>query len=211
MTVITHYIADSDVDNWPDGATDTEKKMVMNRVEERIEKLTKDFFYEKVFNVYIDGNGKDRLFLGLIPDIVKIIEIKISGIVLPSSWWTYNKDSVYLNPETVAGETEELAELHLRLRYERVLFPKGMGNIRVVGTHGRAFPDCPAAIKQATVILCQVENDPTLYPAASEDFKSEKLGDYSYTRRDGEFITGISRVDKLLRPYIKKKPMMGCV
>lgn len=211
MTVTTHYISDTDVDNWPDSATDAQKKVVMERVEERIEKLTKDFFYEKNFEIHVDGNGKDRLFLGLVPDIVKITEIKISGIVLPSSWWAYNKNSVYLDPEAIADGGEELVELHLRTKYETVLFPKGMGNIKVVGVCGWKFPQCPAAIKKATIILCQVENDPALYPAASEDFKSERLGDYSYTRRDGEFVTGISQVDKLLRPYIRKKPMLGAI
>jgi len=211
MALVTgHYCTSDDIDNWPDGATDNEKRTVINRVEERIEKLTEDFFYAKAFEVFVNGNGKDKLFLGLVPDIVSVTEIKISGIILSSSWWTYDKNSVYLDPEAVTASEEDLVELHLRLKHKEVLFPKGMGNIKVTGTYGRAVFGCPEDIKHVAIIMCQAENDSTRYEV-SQDFKSERLGDYSYTRMEGVFVVGIAEVDKLLKPYIRKKPMLGVI
>ena len=138
MTATGNYIQDSDVNNWLAGYTETQKQEVIDRVEELVEQLTKDYFYPKSFDVRIDGNGKSRLFLGLKPNILSISSIKVSGIALASSWWTHDKDSVYLDPEVSSdGLTgREYAELRYRLGERVVLFPRGRGNIHVVGTCG---------------------------------------------------------------------------
>ena len=96
--------------------------------------------------------------------------------------------------------------MHLRLKYKEVLFPDGVSNIKVTGTYG--WTTCPAAIKQAVVMLCRNRNDPTLYTVYG-GFSSEKLGDYSYTINKKKLVSGIEEVDKLLEGYIRKKPMMG--
>lgn len=190
------------------GSSETDRQEVIDRAEQLIERITKDFFYAKAFALYFDGNGKDRLFLGLVPDIISVTEILLSGIELDSSWWTYNKNSVYLDPEATTGD--ELPELLLHLKYYHKLFPKGTRNVKITGTYG--WSSCPVAIKRAAIMLCRYENDSTLFTSHSGNLKSEKLGDYSYTLSDvvsTKDSTGIDEVDKLLKHYIRKKPIMG--
>ncbi|MBA7687193.1 hypothetical protein ES703_95654 [subsurface metagenome] len=130
MAADGNYIKSTDVDNWIAGATDADKQAVIDRIEEQVERLTKDCFYPKAFDVRIDGNGKSRLFLGFQPDILSISSIKVSGITLASSWYTHDKNSVYLDSEIPSnGLMEE----------ETVLFPRGRGNIHIIGTMG--WPD----------------------------------------------------------------------
>jgi len=192
------------------GSSEAERQEVIDRAEQLIENVTKDYFYAKSFVVYRDGNNKDKLFLGLVPDILSVSEVLLFGVELSSTWYTFDNNSIYLDPEAATGD--ELPELLLRLKYETKLFPKGMGNVKVTGTCG--WSACPAAIKQAAIILCRYENDNTLYSAHDSDLKSEKLGDYSYTLQDNvssRDVTGIGVIDRLLRKYIRKKPMMGAV
>jgi len=190
------------------GSSETERQEVIDRAELLIEKITRDYFYTKSFEVYRDGNGKDKLFLKFIPHVLSVSEIKISGIVLGTDWYTFDINSVYLDPEAATGN--EYPELLLRLKYSTRLFPRGQGNIKIIGTYGWA--SCPVAIKRAAIMLCRYENDDTLYSVHSGDLKSEKIGDYSYTMSDKTSsinTTGIDEVDKLLRNYIRKRPMMG--
>lgn len=187
-----------------EGSSEADRQTIIDRVEDLIEQITKDFFYAKSFVIYLDGNDNDRLFLGLLPDVLTVTEILVFGVELSSSWWTYNNRSIYLDPEAVSGDPE----LRLRLKYEQRLFPKGMGNIKVTGTHGWAV--CPAAIKQAAIILCRAENDETLY-TKYDDLVTDKMGDASYGRGSKIFLTGIHEADKLLRNHIRKKPMMSVI
>lgn len=193
------------------GSGQADRQETIDRAEQLIENITRDYFYSKAFAMYFDGNANDKLFLGLTPDILTVTEILISGIALGTSWWTYNTDSVYLDPEASTGD--ELPELLLRLKYKRKIFPRGMGNIKITGTYG--WPSRPVAIKRAAIILCRYENDDTLYTVHTGNLKSEKLGDYSYTLADGagaeNNLTGIDEVDKLIGNYIRRKPIMGVV
>ena len=100
-----------------------------------------------------------------------------------------------------------LAEFHYQSLTTKGLFPSGMENIAVTGTYG--WSSCPHQIKQACVILCQYENDPTLY--TKYGFKSEKVGDWAYDRGDEKYLTGVLQADRLVRPYIRRKPMIGVV
>lgn len=129
-----YYISDSDVDNWASGATDAEKQAIIDRVEERIHKLTKDFFYPKSFAVDRDGNGMNRLNLNLIPNILSVSAIDISGVALSTSYYTHDKHSVFLDTTNITTEPELR---YLLKRAERsCLFPRGMRNIHIVGTYG---------------------------------------------------------------------------
>ena len=53
------------------GASETERQEVIDRAEQLIEKITKDYFYVKAFEIYRNGNNKDKLFLGLVPHILR--------------------------------------------------------------------------------------------------------------------------------------------
>lgn len=187
------------------GSSESDREETIDRAEQLIEKITRDYFYSKAFVKYFDGNANDRLFLGLTPDILTVTEIKISGVVLSTSWWTYDTDSVYLDPEASTGD--DLPELLLRLKYKRKIFPRGMGNIKITGTYG--WSSCPVAIKQATIILCRYENDETLY-TKYDDLISDKLGDATQNRgADKKFLTGLMEADRQIRYYIRNKPVLG--
>ncbi len=186
-----------------------ERQEIINRAEGLIENVTRDVFYAKVLDVYVDGNGNDRLFPGFYPDILSVSAVYISGIELDSGWYTFEVNSIYLDSEAVSSDADDLPELHFRLRHKHRLFPKGMGNIRIVGTYG--WSAVPSAIKEATIILCKYSLDNTLYSKYS-DYKSEKIGDYSYTRGDGgKYLTGLIEADDMVREYIRKKTMLSMV
>ena len=192
-----------------EGQSSYDRDQIIDSVESLINKITKDAFISTAFVVYRNGSGTDYLNLGLTQDVLTVTEIKIAGIELSDSWYTYDDVSVYLDPEAATGD--DLPELYLRLKYKTVLFPKGTGNIKITGTYG--WSAIPTVIKQAAVILCKAENDPSLYPSYDSQLKSEKLGDYAYVLSDQvkTTTTGISQADDLLKHYIRRKAMLGSV
>ncbi len=99
------------------GSSESDRQEVIDRAEQLIERITRDYFYSKAFVIYRNGNGKDQLFLGLVPDILTVTEILLSSVELNSSWYTNDEHSVYLDPEAATGD--ELPELLLRLKYSR--------------------------------------------------------------------------------------------
>lgn len=192
-----------------EGDSEDDRQETINRVEQLIEKITKDYFYAKDFAIYVNGNGDDRLFLGLVPDILSVTEVLLFAVELASDWYTHDTNSIYLDPESAGAD--DLAGLHYALKQTHKLFPKGMGNVKVTGTYGWIDGSCPPAIKRGAIILCRAENDPTLYPTHGR-LKSEKLGDYSYTLSESSVRnTGIDEVDNLLKHYIRRKPMLSAI
>lgn len=184
--------------------TSGERQETIERAEALIEQVTYDYFYAAILDIYRDGNGEDRLNLGLKPDILSITSVAIHGVALNESWYTNDAHHIYLDPDE--AYTSESAELHFRTKYKQGLFPKGRGNIRVIGTYGWSV--CPPAIKQAAVILCRFESDGTLY-TKYDDVDSDRLGDKAYTRKDKQFLTGLYEADDLVRNYIRRKSLMG--
>ena len=187
------------------GSSTVERQAVINRAEQLIESLTHDYFYEKAFVIYRDGNGTDWLLLDLQPNILTVTEITVYGIELETSWYTYDVNAVYLDPESATGGIDD-PELLLRMKHKQGLFSKGLSNIKITGTYG--WETCPPAIEQAAVILCMYENDETLY-TKYEDVVSDKLADAAYSRGSKKFMTGIHEADRLIRNYIRRKPIMG--
>jgi len=100
-----------------------------------------------------------------------------------------------------------LAELHYLSNEQKAVFPEGIKNVRVAGTYG--WTSCPMSISEACVILAKHENDSTLYTSYN-DFDSERLGDYSYTRST-KYLTGVLEADRLLQNYVRKRPLLGAV
>ena len=200
-----NYIDNTDVDNWDSGATAAEMLATIQRAEQLIEKITKDYFYAKAFVIYRDGQGTDYLNLKLYPDVITVTEVLLHGIELNSSWWTYDVWSVYLDPESATGGIDD-PELLLRLKGAKGIFSKGTNNIKITGTYG--WTTTPPAIIQAAVILCRYENDGTLY-TAYDDVVSDKLDDAMITRGTKKFLTGVQEADRLIRNYIRKKPIFG--
>ena len=208
MAAAGNYIVEADVDNWPTPDVEADRQATIDRAEQLIESLTHDYFYSEDFVIYRNGNGADHLVLGLLPDILTITEIKVWGIALDSSWYTNDVNSIYLDPESATGGVDD-PELLLRLRYKQGLFSKGINNIKITGTYG--WSACPASIKRAAVILCKFENDETLY-TSYDDVVEDKLDDATYKREFGKrFLTGIHEADKLIRNYLRNKPLMAAV
>lgn len=204
MAAEGNYIVEGDLTNWAGGATEAQKLVIIERVEERVERLTGDLFYSVAFSVYRDGNGESRLNVGLKPDILTVTAIELSGVALSTDYWTYDEVFVYRDPENVLSEVE--LRWLLKQYSTTGLFPNGFGNIKIVGTYG--WTATPESIKEACILLAEDENDPTLYTHYIRG--SENLGGYEYTREDRVF-TGVKEADDLLVPFIRRKAKMTVI
>ena len=205
------YICSPDIDNWPSGSDFDDWKAIIDKVEQLIDKVCHTHFGGEEFDIKINGNDKNRLFLPLKSDIITVDHVYVSCIEMPTSWYTWDKNSVFLDPCTSGSGGAFDPELMYTLAsvYEAGIFPRGYDNIWIQGTYGDEGA-VPEAIKQAAIILAKWENDPTLYTNISYK-KSEKIGDYSYTNLAGsesEILTGIVEADQFLRLYIKRKPII---
>lgn len=119
--------------------------------------------------------------------------------------WDWNENSIYRSKPITISEPSVLNEPSSF--YWDGKFPKGSRNIEVWGSYG--WYSCPKPIKEAVVVLCRYENDNTLYTTYGEGFESEKLGDYSYKRSKAKSISGVSEADRLLKNFIRQKPIIG--
>ena len=63
-----------------EGETLADRQAVIDRVEARVERITKDYFYPKTFYDFLDGNGRDRLFLSIRQKILSINYLVISRV-----------------------------------------------------------------------------------------------------------------------------------
>jgi len=210
------YLTAAMVDNWPGGITEPEQQAIIDKVEQLIDRVTETIWCEAAFDIELNGNGKNRLFIPIETDILTVTAVYIHCIELSSTWYTWDENSVYLDP-CASGAAELSPEIYYKLAEaaERGIFVRGYNNIRVVGTMGEVLlantpTDIPEAIKQAAAILAEWENDP-----ATGGFmglkKSEKIGDYAYTNVMGaeeDILTGVERADVLLRHYVKRKPIL---
>jgi hypothetical protein len=197
-----NYIGVTDVDNWLAAMDSIDQLKVINRIEAMVERITHDLFYSADFDIYRDGNGKNRLHLGLTPDILSVTSIAISGVTLSTDYYTYDANAVYLDCTAATALDVELLRL---LRRGRNLFPEGVNNIRVIGTYGHA--SCPELIKQACIILARNENDSTLYTHYIEG--TERIADWSYTA--GKQLTGVKEADDILKLFVRKKTTWAVV
>lgn len=191
---------EQDVSNWISGWVALQKRQLIQEQEALLEKITRDYFYSKAFVRELDGNNKDRIFLGFIPDILTVTQIEIYGVVLNSSYWTYNKYSVYIDLESATSSQAELKHL-LKETEVYSLFPRGIKNIRVTGTYGSS--SCPREIRRVIIMMIEEFNDPTLYDHWIKG--SQSVGkDFSYTNPE-KVYTGIVKVDRILKRHIRKK------
>jgi len=188
-----------------EGSSESQRQSTINRVEDLIERLTQDHYYQKNFTIKLDGNNANELYLGLLPKVLSITSVKVWEVALPTDYYTYDETSIYLAPVYAEGVDPEL---RLRITGEGRLFPAGRSNIEVTGKYG--WLACPAAIKEVAIILCRAENDSTLYHRYST-MSSESLGgEYSYTRGSA-YLTGVVEADRLLLPYIRKQARFGII
>lgn len=88
-----NYIIEDDIDNFPAGSDVADRQEIINEVETRVERITKDYFYPKTFREFLDGNGKDRLFLSIRQKILSINCMAISEIEVSTTDKTGNEIS----------------------------------------------------------------------------------------------------------------------
>ena len=123
--------------------------------------------------------------------------------------WDFDDNSIYRNPILTHHEPGTLMEPYEFFNYDT--FPKGKRNVEIWGTYG--WRTCPKNIKEACIILTKYENDNTLYDSYGYGMKSEKLGDYSYTKFDtqksNKTLTGVSEADQKIKLFINKKTILG--
>lgn len=194
----------SDVTNWPDDYETVQKKQLVVDKEEEIERITKDFFYSKAFDLELDGNGKDRIFLNLFKDILSVTALYVYGIEIDSTLWTFDKYSVFLDTTTVIGTWVEWRMLKSELG-TTVLFPAGDKNVRIVGTYG--WSSCPRDIRLCAKILIEDNFDESLY----DHWRAGSFsigGDYSYTNPSPVY-TGIMKADRILYRYKRRRPLLA--
>lgn len=195
-----HYISADDIENWPSGTSEEEKEAAIKLAEEVLEACLGRSYYPKDFDVKINGNGKNRLFIPLPEPIITVDLIEVWGVELDSAYWAFDSSSVFISPESGASEVE--IEYFLKTE-QGALFPWGYNNIRIKGTCGSEVPEW---IKEVARILVEDKNDPTLY---THYLKSESIGNYSYTMGDSyaKTLTGIKEADDIIRLFRRKTPI----
>lgn len=210
------YIDPNDIESWPSGCDADCQADAIKFTEELVEKVLGRHFYIKSFDIEINGNDKNRIHLPLYADIVTVDHVFICGLELSNTWYAFDENSVYLDL-CGSGAFQSGAGI-LVLAFagsEKVLeglFPRGFNNCRFVGTFGEPIPQ---PIKQAIIWLVDAINDGSFAMGGAGGLKSEKIGDYSYTKgfaaldwKEAVF-TGVDKVDAVLRYYIKqKKPII---
>ncbi|MHA1290900.1 MAG: hypothetical protein ACTSPB_26240 [Candidatus Thorarchaeota archaeon] len=204
-----NYVDASDISSWPSGCDTDCKNKIIDFAEQLIEKITGTHFYEKAFNIEINGNNKNRIFPPLHANILSVSAIYVCGYELDPTWYGFDESSVYLD---LCKSGVALSEYYyvLSQEAEEGIFPRGYNNIRIVGTYGYSI--VPEPIKKAASYLIDAINEGSFSTVGM--FESEKIGDYSYKigiegySKKGIY-TGIPKVDIILRAYMKqKKPII---
>lgn len=128
-----HYINDTQITNF-DAETDAAKLVIIERVEAQMERICHDYFRPVDFDIRMNGNGLNKLFLGVEPDIIYVGNVDILDIALDSGFWAWDKESVHVDQ---AGSSGTSVELRMLLgESSSGLFPVGINNIRIRGEYG---------------------------------------------------------------------------
>jgi len=92
------YLCAGHIDNWPSGITAEEQQEIIDKVEQIIDNVTETKWATEAFDIKLNGNNKNRLFLPLATDILTVTHVYISCVELDSSWYTWDINSIYLDP-----------------------------------------------------------------------------------------------------------------
>lgn len=201
-----HYVNSADISNWQTGTSDAEKQAVIETAEAILERALGVHYYDKAFDIKLNGNGKNRLFLPLTSNIREVSHVYVGGIEMDATWWTWDENSVFIDlSASGAGVGNPELDYLLSTVSATGIFPRGYNNIRVVGKCGPAA--VPAWIKKVAKILAEASIDPTLY--TSYAFASESIGSYSYSLGSvpgqPKYKTGIKEADDIIALFRRKK------
>ena len=132
-----NYISEDDVDNWPAGITDESKLFVIETAELEADRVTRDVFYEKPFDIFRDGNGQDWMALNLRGRILSVSAIYNQGVTMNTVNYSHSTNVIHRSATGI--ESDDYLR-YLRNRRRRAgdagLFPVGIGNLEIVGTMG---------------------------------------------------------------------------
>lgn len=78
MIFLGNYISTGSIDNFSTGLDTTGENAIIDRVEERIEKITNDYFYMKDYHFFLNGNGKRAMFPPISPAIISVNYLSIA-------------------------------------------------------------------------------------------------------------------------------------
>jgi hypothetical protein len=200
-----HYISDLDIDNWPSGATDLEEQAVIDTAEAILDAALHTHYYPKPFDLRLNGNGQNRIFLPLKANILTVTYVSLWGELVDPSFYAFDNNSIYVNPESGAGDAELSYLLSEFSQY--AIFPRGYNNVRVKGTCGPA--SVPAWVKAVAVMLARDQNDPTLY---THYLESESIGRYSYKigaeLAQAKGLTGLKEADDIIKLFRRGKSIL---
>jgi hypothetical protein len=198
------YISDSDITNWPSGTTDAEKQAVIETAEAIVEAALKVHYRPLAFDVRLNGNAQNRIFLPLTANILTVTLVQVHGLTVDSADYTFDKNSVFINVGSGASDVE--VSYLLDQFASGSLFPRGYNNIRIRGTYGASV--VPAWIKEVCKIVASDHNDPSLY---THYLASESIGGYSYSITSElaglTGMTGIKEADDVIKLFRRKKGM----
>jgi len=97
MSATGDYITEDDID-WECAKTDEEKQAIVDKVEQLIDKICHAHFGGEEFDIKLNGNDKNRLFIPLESDIITVEHVYVSCIELDSGWYAWDKNSIFLDP-----------------------------------------------------------------------------------------------------------------
>jgi hypothetical protein len=137
MAASGNYISEGDVNNWLDSQQEADRQEVIGRVEDEVERLTKDVFYEAPFGVFRDGTGADFLSLNLRGRIQSISAIYLLGVLMNAVNYSFTANAIHRSASGIASD-DYLRYLENRRKRlgDQGLFPEGLGNLEIVGTMG---------------------------------------------------------------------------
>ena len=92
------YLCAGHIDNWPSGISTEEQQEIIDKVEQIIDKVTETKWGGEAFDIKLNGNDKNRLFIPLETDVLTVTNVYISCVELDSSWYTWDVNSIYLDP-----------------------------------------------------------------------------------------------------------------
>lgn len=192
-----NYIEHTDIGFWPAGYSTADKDAVINRVEEQIDLICHDVFYEHSATVTLDGNGQQRLPHEQDKKLTGVSSLTVDSSAISADSYSFNEVEIYY---------EDDAESVWNVEDTAPVFRRGIQNVVIAGDWG--WETTPYSITRVAILMVQMElaliGEASPVPGGSAGFKSERLGDYSYTLADGQQpITGHAEIDRLIRPYIR--------
>ena len=175
-----NYVTKEQIDNWPYRMSDEEQEAQIALAEETIEKALGKKFYEHQFSDHFSGNGVDYLDLGFQEPLINVTKVaKVRRDGSQSELGDYWFDDWAVRGQMFAHE--------------------GLAYL-IEGTKGLA--PTPAGIKVATKHYVRYLNDETEYDTYQRGRVSQGSLDVTDMRKP---ITGVEKVDEMLRHYTKKR------